>query len=178
MRHRIHFVAFVFTTVLFFASAAAAEVRYTGEVFGSIGTGRAETGGFFSRPRHEWDINAGGGIGVRPFSPEHTLLRGLGFEFELNSQREKESGASSLWTSYTGDVLYHFRVGRTEPYALLGAGGSHRSGRTAAAGTLGTGAKIFLNNHLSLRPELRVIVTDFGLFDNIARVSVGVGYHW
>jgi len=80
---------------------------------------------------------------------------------------------------------------------LAGAGGLHSRLESPFSGTLvfrettgfagdaGSGVKIFANERLSIRPEVRVYAggstpnfTSNDAFVSHLRVSIGVGYHW
>src|SRR5712691_6699073 len=79
------------------------------EVFGSIGMS------WYDAPskRFNWGV----GIGVRPFWPNPSLLRGIGFEFEGNRSSQKDRFLDRQLIGSV-NVLYHFQVRRTEPYFL------------------------------------------------------------
>jgi hypothetical protein len=89
-------------------------------------------------------FNFGGGVGVRPFSPDRSpLLRMLGFEFEANGTRRVTLGNQTDTQGYfTGNVLFHASMGRVEPYLLMG-GGVSRAGETHPAGDIGMGGGDF-----------------------------------
>jgi hypothetical protein len=148
-----------------------AEAQHIVDVFGGIGFNAYDTSSLLSNAGNDTAVGFTGGVGVR-------LWKFLGAEFELNSFNADVKGDSQTWTTYTGDILFQGRIGRVEPYGFLGAGGSHRSSENSAAGTIGGGVKIILNDHVYVRPEFRATLTNLGFFDSFARGSVALGYRW
>jgi hypothetical protein len=63
-------------------------------------------------------------------------------------------------------------------------GSYHHSGsHTGYVANAGAGVKIFLTNHVALRPEVRVIAGSAGSsvskpFSAELKFSMGLGYHW
>ena len=163
------------------AGTALAQDSHRFEVFGSVGT---STSAELFQPSST-SPNLGFGFGIRPFSASHGFSRGLGLELEFDTASEKQFNGG-LFTPATfsghgrqnlflGDVLYHFGDGRVEPYVLAGVGVASNP-NYGGAGGLGAGVKIFVQKHVSLRPEIRLSVTRHDDFS--ARVSFAVGYHW
>lgn len=152
-------------------------IGFVGGDEGSLGNGVAGGGSLTRRFRNglalEFDVNA--------FRHSRTIG---GFPFEGNGQ------------FYTGNVLWHMRRGRVQPYLVAGAGGMRYAvrvgaGRTEVRGstsgfaiTPGFGVKAFLNENWFLRPEARVYIgagdTRGGIEPPIAqfRISFGIGYQW
>jgi len=171
--------------------AQASEYHYRGEAFGSIGYVKVadDEGGLGG------GISGGGGAGLR-------LTPRFGVEFEVNSLRNRTtfSGNSVEFAGSgfvaSGSGLVFLRGGRVQPYLAFGVGALHytsdnrfpdaprvkRSG-TGAAGNAGVGTLIFINPHISLRPDLRLIAGKAGGIEVIEgpvmlRASIGLGYHW
>jgi hypothetical protein len=161
------------------------------EVFGSVGWARwwdnegAPSGG----------INGGGGIGRR-------LLPQFAIEGEVTAFRATRDypGPTSPYRTrgliVTGNgLLYLYRSERALAFALLGAGAAHsttevtfgnyynsRSG-TGYVANVGAGMKLFISEHVALRPEVRLIAGAAGSsaiepFSAQLRFSIGLGYHW
>jgi hypothetical protein len=165
-------IFFFLACLLFLTPTAFAEARHVRDVFGSLGATGYQTGGIFGGGRNGSGFSAGGGIGVR-------MWRGIGAEFELNTVNATlAANQRAMWTTYTGNAVFRLRIAKTEPYLLIGAGGTNRSGRNAAAVAFGAGIKISLPSHLYLRPDVRIAATDLGFFDGFIRGSVGIGYRW
>lgn len=164
------------------AGFAAAQSDYRAEIFGGAGVSRYDR--FSGSSGNTANFHAGAGL--RPFSKDRGILRGLGLEFTVDTQSEKVYSSSFLGgapvflenrrrTIYLGNVLYHFTNRRVQPYGSIGLGASGYAG-DRFAGAIGAGAKIFLHEHVSLRPEVRLSM-DRGL-DASVRGSIGIGYHW
>ena len=161
-----------------------------GEVYGQIGAGVTyDDEGSIGN-----GIAGGGGVGFR-------FTRRLGVEFDLNAFRHERNFSFGRLTGsgqfFTGNLIYHFTKGRVQPFILAGAGGLHSRLESPFSGTLvfrettgfagdaGAGVKIFANERLSIRPEVRVYAggstpnfTSNDAFVSHLRVSIGVGYHW
>ena len=92
-------------------------------------------------------------------------------------------------------ILYIVRRERAQAFILLGAGVAHSTSETnfadyhsrrSGAGFLanaGAGVKLFLNRHIALRPEIRMVGTSAGStvdepFSAELRLSLGLGYSW
>ena len=169
--------------------ACAADGHFRNEVFGAVGIGQTyhDEGSLGS------GLNGGGGFGYR-------LSRRFGLEAEVNAFRTtREFG--SLYPPFQasgvhamGNGLLYLNRGRAETYLIFGAGLMHVSNSTGFAGaqpglattgfaaSLGAGIKIFVSEHLSLRPEFRIYAGDSrGVVEpplGVFRFSMGVGYHW
>lgn len=159
------------------------------EVFGAIGIGKTydDEGSLGS------GVNVGGGFGYRLWSR-------IGVEVEVNAFRTRREFSSAYppfqasGAHVMGSGLLYLSRGRGQAYLLFGGGLLHtrlesgfgsvpvpRSANGFAV-NLGGGMKIFVNPHVSLRPELRIYVGDSRgavepPFGDI-RFSMGVGYHW
>jgi len=174
----------------------AAQVPHTFEAFGSIGGANLN---------HNNKFDFGGGFVVRPFSKNLTPLRGLGFEFEANrisGESPQLLAKGIIGTLYparktaTGAVLYGYPLKRTEPYLLIGMGGSTLGcyglnlgcDPGVRVGVGGLGLRAFLNERLSLRPEFRILeaMGSRGYFfgpggaaaNYLYRTSIGIGDQW
>lgn len=171
--------------------AFAQDYSSRGEIFGSIGGGKAsdDEGSIGS------GFDFGGGIGYRVtprFGIEGQVNR-FAYKRELSAGRRFEG--SAIFT--TANLVYHFATGRAQPYVFGGVGFVHHENRSqldlatfvgdrqadALAGNFGAGAKIFLSKHISVRPEFRVFVGDAkgsGVEPpfSVVRGSVGISYHW
>jgi len=159
------------------------------EVFGAIGIGKTydDEGSLGS------GLNAGGGFGYR-------LSQRFAAEAEVNAFRTRRDFSPSFapfqasGVHAMGSGLLYLGRGRAQAYLLLGAGllhvhvnngfGGAPAGKSANgfAVNLGGGLKIFVRQHFSLRPELRIYSGGSGKaveppFSDI-RISLGVGYHW
>ena len=168
-------IGLLFGIVFCFAADLAAQNPYRMEIFGSLGVAQYALIPVFGSGGTS-GINVGGGGGVRPFSTDHPAFRSLGVEFESNITRTSTRFGSQTQGYFTGNLVLNFPARRVEPYFLIGAGISHDEGITHRAADLGGGVRIFLNPHISLRPEFRAMVTEY--LGNIARGSVAIGYHW
>jgi hypothetical protein len=165
-----------------FAGIASAQADYRVEVFGGIGVSKHDQ--FFGGSSSAANFEVG--VGLRPFSPNHCVWRGLGLQFSVDTESDKVFRSSLLGgspvvvgserrTMFFADVLYHFTNRRAQPYVLLGIGGS-RATVDATAAAVAAGVKIFANRRVSLRPELRVSLDE--RFDGTVRGSVAIAYHW
>lgn len=167
---------------LFCTHGSAQDYAYQAEVFGGGGWASFDEGFFAVR------VGAPvfhGGIGVRPF-------RRFGFEFDVNvlpyEKKDVFRGDSLKSTAsfFSGNIVYHILSGRIQPVLLIGGGVKHSSKRTVGSTTyrgendaalhLGAGAKIFLNQHVSLRPEFHTFVTE--RVSSLAGASLAIGFHW
>ena len=169
--------------------ACAADGYLRNEVFGAVGIGAAwhDEGSLGS------GLNGGGGFGYR-------LSRRFGLEAEVNAFRTTRD-YSSLYPPFQasgvhamGNGLLYLNRGRAQTYLIFGAGLMHVSNPTGFAGarpgssadgfaaSLGAGIKIFVSEHLSLRPEFRIYAGDSrGVLEpplGVFRFSMGIGYHW
>lgn len=156
----------------------AAGYGWTSDDEGSVGNGFA----------------GGGGVGYR-------FNRRLEAVFDINAFRHRREGAlgraefAGNGQYYTGNLLYHFSGSRFQPYILGGAGGiAYQVDRginlpreTSTGGfaiTFGAGAKAFVSERFSIRPEVRVYAGGRGAAGGIeppivnVRFAVGFGYHW
>ena len=137
---------------------------------------------------------AGGGNVTRRFR------NGLALEFDVNAFRHSRTIGGLPFDGhgqfYTGNVVWHMRRGRVQPYLLAGAGGMRYNVRirTRAATvngstggfaiTPGFGVKAFLSEHWFLRPEARVYIGTGSKLGGIEppiaqlRLAIGVGYQW
>jgi Outer membrane protein beta-barrel domain len=176
---------------LAFAAPSFGEEHHRTEVFGSAGWGRwwdnegAPAGG----------VNFGGGMGRR-------LLPQFAIEGEVNVFRGTRGypgqpppyRARGFHLMGNG-LLYVFRGERAQVFVLLGAGAAHSTtemnfggyhdSRTGSGfiANAGAGMKIFISQHVALRPEVRLIAGSAGSsviepFSAELRCSLGVGYHW
>jgi opacity protein-like surface antigen len=181
----------LFCMVILTASALAQTPASRGEVFGSVGGGKAfdDEGGLGS------GVDVGGGVGFRitpRFAVEGQVNR-------IHHKRDFSSGVRfegiALFT--TASVLYHFSDEKAQPYVLAGLGFVNYENRsrfpedtvlpkrtsTGFATNFGTGVKLFLNQRVSIRPEFRVFFGDTagsGVEPRFCtlRGSVAVSYHW
>lgn len=153
---------------------------------------RPEVHGFLG-VSHAWDDeghigagpSAGFGIGTR-------LTRRLGVEGEYTFFRHRrEYGFGGVTEGnahlFTGNALLHFSPdGKVQPFLLIGAGGqSYKGNGPGFTWNCGAGIKAFLNDHLFLRPEVRL---SSGKYDrepfepeppiSTIRFQFGVGYRW
>lgn len=175
------------------SNAQESDYRYRGEVFGFIGVGKTydDEGSLGS------GLNAGGGIGYR-------FHRKFGAEIELAAHRHRREFSSGVVFEGNGfnaalSGLYYFgrATGRAQPYLIGGFGVMHERNTssfpgesafdfsgTGGAVNLGAGAKIFVRERFSLRPEFRVFSGNAGGLPvaespfSIWRFSMGAGYHW
>ncbi len=151
------------------------------EVHGFLGVSRAwdDEGYIGTGP------SAGFGIGTR-------LTRRLGVEGEYTFFRHKRDfGPLGQWKGnahlFTANALLHFSPeGKVQPFLLIGAGGqSYEGNGPGFTWNCGAGIKAFLNDHLFLRPEVRL---SSGKYDrkplqpeppiSTIRFQFGVGYRW
>lgn len=162
-----------------------------GEVFGSIGGGKAyDDEGSLGK-----GLDIGGGAGFR-------LTPRLGLEGHVNRieyKRDFSSGVRFEGTAVftTANLLYHFSTSRAQPYVVGGVGFVHLENRSrfpeddflpkrtanGFATNFGGGVKIFLSKNFSLRPEVRVFIGDTegsGVEQpfSVGRASVALSYHW
>jgi len=169
--------------------AGAADSYLRNEVFGAVGIGQTyhDEGSLGS------GINGGGGFGYR-------LSRRFGLEAEVNAFRTTRD-YSSLYPPFQasgvhvmGNGLLYLNRGRAQSYLIFGAGLMHVSNSTGFAGAqpasstngfaagFGAGIKIFVTEHLSLRPEFRIYAGNSrGAVEpplGVLRFSMGIGYHW
>ena len=169
--------------------AGAADGHLRNEVFGAVGVGATwhDEGSLGS------GLTGGGGFGYR-------LSRRFGLEAEVNAFRTTRD-YSPLYPPFQasgvhamGNGLLYLNRGRAETYLICGAGLMHVSDSTGFAGSqpvssadgfaasLGAGIKIFVSEHLSLRPEFRIYAGDSrGVVEpplGVLRFSMGIGYHW
>jgi hypothetical protein len=180
-------IAALSLAVLLLPCGAAAQTPRMFEVFGNMGGAKYDASKI-----HE--LNLGGGFVLRPFSKNPPLIRGLGFEFEAN-RTAGESVYPPARKTATGAVVYGFCFKRTEPYVLIGMGGStlgcyglnEGCDPGIRVGVGGIGLRLFANEHVSLRPEFRVfeamgknayILGPGGAGYHLNRVSIGIGYQW
>jgi hypothetical protein len=113
--------------------------------------------------------NVGVGFGWRPFAKSRSALKGIGAEFETN--QSWDIGPFRSQTIFTGNLLYHFSLGRTEPFAGFGFGGyDHPDYRGARARGnppavwithTSVGLKVPLGNDWYIRPQLDLFNGDF-----------------
>ncbi|MEW6126659.1 MAG: porin family protein [Acidobacteriota bacterium] len=183
---------FIFLT--FSSTVLAQDYTPKGEVFGSIGGGKAydDEGGIGS------GLDFGGGVGYR-ITPK------LQIEGAINTIRHERNFGSGVVFKGTGtfvsaNLLYHFSTKQVQPYVIGGAGFVNHQNRSrfpedpftpevsssGGAFNFGAGLRVFLNKHISIRPEFRVFV---GYPDSsrlrsveapfsVLRGSVSVSYHW
>jgi len=151
---------------------------------------------------HWWDTNgapidgmtAGGGAGVR-------LLPQFAAEFEVLGffgRREgpalsPESTAHGFLSSVNG-ILYLGRHGSAVPFVLLGAGVGYSTSdisfydyrdtisHTGFLVNGGCGVEVFLNRHVAVRPEVRILAGNSGSSSNApytsqVRFAIGIVYH-
>jgi len=169
--------------------ACAADGYLRNEIFGAVGIGAAyhDEGSLGS------GLNGGGGFGYR-------LSRRFGLEAEVNAFRTTRD-YSSLYPPFQasgvhamGSGLLYLNRGRAQTYLIFGAGLMHVSNATGFAGAqpgsstdglaanVGAGIKIFVTEHLSLRPEFRIYAGNSrGAVEpplGVLRLSLGIGYHW
>jgi hypothetical protein len=172
---------------LLLANIAIAQPVYRGEVYASLERSSV------------WDDEGslGSGVGFAG-TLGWRLTPKLGLELNVdhfNHKREFSfATVEGSGTFLTGDVMYHFRTGRVQPYVLGGGGfvhyvresgfapGPERSGNGPAL-NFAVGLKGFITERISIRPEWRL-----GYATNISaafepplyyqRISVGVGYRW
>lgn len=168
-----------------------AQTRFKAEGFGTLGTAWHEVSGAAG-------LNVGAGFGWRPFAGHNSALRGLGVGGELNYSpniTDSPDGVSSRTTA-TGDVRYHFTLGRVEPFVGIGLGFSdftRNPGRSAPGnpraiyvGAAFAGMNFVIRDHWFLRPEFRAFNGIFsgsisgpgGNERHLYRTSVGIGYRW
>ena len=181
-------VAALSVAVCLLPRASAAQVLHTFEAFGSIGGAKYD-----GTKIHE--LNFGGGFDVRPFSKKLSPLRGLGFEFEANRTSTDPGAFEPPRKTATGAVLYGYPLKHIEPYVLIGMGGStlgcyglnQGCDPGIRVGVGGLGARVFLNERVSLRPEFRVfeamgsnayIFGASGFGKHLYRASIGFGYQF
>ena len=140
------------------------------EVFGDIGAARYENWG-----SHGLRVSFGGGVGIRPFTERDGFLRRLGLQFDVLKMDIRGNTRSQNLIVYSGNAVVHFsRLRSAEPYIVFGGGAEHYERNNSLALDFAGGYKIFLNPHLTLRPEARMVLADY----LIARFSIGLGYHW
>lgn len=143
-----------------------------------------------------------GSLGIGPY-----LVGGFGFRFAarvsvevdvMRAQHERTIAGGPLKGAATGgfgDFVYHFSEGPTQVF-VMGSAGFLRSTTThtyspsgGAAVTFtsqdtnvawggGTGVKIFLKPHLSLRPQFRLVFSEATGVMGLMATSVAMGYHW
>ena len=171
------------------AAADTAEGYLNRELFGTVGIGKAydDEGSLGS------GLNGGGGFGYR-------LSQRFGVEAEINAFRTvREFGPlfppfRATGVHAMGYGLLYFNRGRAQAYLIFGAGLLHSSNPVGFAGArsdpsangfaanLGAGIKIFVSEHVSLRPEFRIYAGDSrGVVEpplGVMRFSMGIGYHW
>ena len=150
------------------------------EVHGFLGVSRAwdDEGYIGTGP------SAGFGIGTR-------LTRRLGIEGEYTFFRHKRDFSFGQWKGnahlFTGNALFHFSPdGNVQPFLLIGAGGqSYEGSGPGFAWNCGAGFKAYLNDHLFLRPEVRISTAGYsrGAFQpeppiSTLRFQFGLGYRW
>jgi len=180
-------ICFFLTVPTAFAQTASPR----GEVFGSVGGGRAydDEGNIGS------GIDFGGGVGFR-ITPK------FGIEGQVNRmiyERGFSSGVlfkgSAVFT--TANVIYHFSKEQAQPYVIAGVGFVHHENRSqfpvepftikgstnGFAFDFGAGIRIFINKQFSLRPEFRVFIGDAagsGVESpfSVMRGSLAFSYHW
>lgn len=174
------------------STALSQDYRPKYEVFGTAGYGTTyDDEGGVGR-----GLDVGAGFGVRAIGK-------LGFEGSVNRIGHlREFASSPVRFEGTGvfacaNALYHFSDSKAQPYVIGGIGLLHHEDRSSGLGpprpplsasgfayNFGAGVKVFLNKHISLRPEFRVFVGDLGKAGgteppfSLLRGSVGIGYHW
>jgi hypothetical protein len=141
-------------------------------------------------------LNIGGGIGWRLFGHRTSALKGIEVGGELNFSpniTDLPGGLSSRIIG-TGDVRYHFALGRFEPFAGISLGftdfARNPGGRSSAPGNppardigaLAAGMVIGIGDRWFLRPEFRGyngrISGPGGNEGHLYRTSVALGYRW
>ena len=115
----------------------------------------------------------------------------------MRAEHEREIAGGPLEGTATGvfgNLVYHFSEGRTQIF-VMGSAGLLRSETTHTYpldGTLttfrsedngfawggGGGIKIFLTPRFSLRPQLRLVVSETPGVTGLAAATMGIGYHW
>ena len=174
--------ALIASTTLLFSIAAVAQAQDASriEVFGSIGTVDYLDPHYLlpgSPDSRDGATNYGAGFGFRPFGVNRSpFLRMLGGEFEANATNYGKPGATSTQSFFTGNLLLHGSLGRTEPYLVLGGGVSRESGESHRAVSYGGGFKISITRHIFVRPELRGFYTE--QIGDLVRGSIAFGYRW
>ena len=174
------------------ATTLAQDYRPRYEVFGTAGySATYDDEGGIGR-----GLDVGAGFGVRAIGK-------LGFEGSVNRVSHlREFSFPSIRFEGTAifacaNALYHFSDSKAQPYAIGGIGVLHHKDRSSGLGpprpplsgsgfafNFGTGVKVFVSKHVSVRPEVRVFVGDLGESAGIEppfsllRGSVGIGYHW
>jgi len=120
----------------------------------------------------------------------------LGFELGVDGgehSRSLESGVTFDGSAVhvSGNVLIRFARARLQPYLIGGVGVLHagtvrtepgeesfESNGVDSMANLGLGAFFFIDRHVSLRPEVRIVgYDDSAPLTHYYRVSVGLGYH-
>jgi hypothetical protein len=172
-------------------AALAQDMERRGEVFGSLGGGKAyDDEGSLGK-----GLDMGGGVGIR-------LTPNIGIEGQVNRidyERNLFSGARFAGSAVfsTANLLYHFSKSKAQPYVVGGFGFVHHENRSRFPGdevlakrtsngfatNFGAGVKLFLNKKFSIRPEFRVFLADAAGSGveppfSIGRASVAFTYHW
>ena len=174
--------------ILIVTSGAAGEeydysrFSYKTQVFGTIGSATLDS--------NDSGLVGGGGVVFRPYPK-------AGFELQVRRFNNSQEYISSFdysrnddrGTMFTGTVHYYLNELRFQPYLLLGGGyGLLHSENIYRSAELeyqsesddktflleaGGGVNIFVTNHLSIRPDVRLTL---GVFSVLA--SLNVCYHW
>jgi opacity protein-like surface antigen len=185
--------AILLSLFLLAPAALAQGMERRGEVFGSLGGGKAyEDEGLRGN-----GLTIGGGVGYR-------LTPRVGIEAQINGmsyERNFSSGVRFEGTVVltTANLLYHFSTSRVQPYVFGGIGHSYDRRDSQFPGdslpfkgtaqgfaiNFGAGVKIFLNKKYSLRPEWAFgggtnegVGTGFEQSIALGRASVAFTYHF
>jgi opacity protein-like surface antigen len=170
------------------STLSAQEFGGDAEVFGFVGYGRIldDEGSLGD------GVNFAGGVG-------HRFTRRLGVEAEVAGFRHSrdigaDRGYKGSGVLVLGNAVIHLSNGRVQPYLLGGAGVLHYRNKpqsdvssrtvtgTGFAMDAGVGLKIFASEHISIRPDFRLVAGSAG--DAIEspfidlRAAIGIGYHW
>lgn len=182
----------ILMSLLLLAPAASAQDRERrGEVFGSIGGGKAyDDEGSIGK-----GLDIGGGVAFRltpKFAIEAEVNR---MEYERNFSSGVRFAGNAVFT--TANLLYHFSTSKAQPYVIGGVGFVHHENRSrfpedgilpkrttnGFAQNFGAGVKLFVNEKFSIRPEVRVFLGDTAGSGveppfSVGRASVAFTYHW
>lgn len=189
MRKRLYLTAFL-TLILPVFCFAETDYDYSSYlhpwgVFGVVGSGTADTG-------NNANLILGGGVLFRPYPKAgfEVGARHFNTSEEFNQLPDFYEKMKRDGIMVTASVHYYFSQQRYQPYVLLGGGvmtvrrrnvfmsydysENYDRRETSMLLEAGSGVDIYLTNHLSLRPDARLMIGPNGSVQG----SINVCYHW